>query len=137
VVCKQWYSLKTTHYGTTEKEKIKIVLEGLRGEDSIAAICRKYDIHQNSYFTWSKDFMEAGKRRLSGDTAREEFHDKFSKFIRLVCIGKYTGDLCITLYIVSNGKPIDDATVAFLTWVLREGQQIIEENGYARLPGFT
>jgi transposase len=53
------------------EEKIKIVLEGLRGEDSIAAICRKYDIHQNSYFKWSKDFMEAGKRRLSGDVTRE------------------------------------------------------------------
>jgi transposase len=58
------------------EEKIKIVLEGLRGEDSIAAICRKYDIHQNSYFKWSKDFMEAGKRRLSGDTTREASSDE-------------------------------------------------------------
>ena len=58
------------------EEKIKIVLEGLRGEDSIAAICRKYDIHQNSYFKWSKDFMEAGKRRLSGDVAREANRDE-------------------------------------------------------------
>jgi transposase len=58
------------------EEKIKIVLEGLRGEDSIAAICRKYDIHQNSYFKWSKDFMEAGKRRLSGDTTREATSDE-------------------------------------------------------------
>jgi len=55
----------------SSEEKIKIVLEGLRGEDSIAAICRRYDIHQNSYFKWSKDFMEAGKRRLSGDVIRE------------------------------------------------------------------
>ena len=60
------------------EEKIRIVLEGLRGEDSIAAICRKYDIHQNSYFTWSKEFMEAGKRRLSGDITREATRDEVS-----------------------------------------------------------
>mgnify|MGYP002354179124 CR=1 FL=1 len=60
------------------EEKIRIVLEGLRGEDSIAAICRKYNIHANSYFTWSKEFMEAGKRRLSGDTTREATRDEVS-----------------------------------------------------------
>lgn len=53
------------------EEKIKIVLEGIRGEDSIAAICRKYGIHENLYYKWSKDFIEAGKKRLSGDTVRE------------------------------------------------------------------
>ncbi len=58
------------------EEKIKIVLEGLRGEESIAAICRKYDIHQNSYFKWSKDFLEAGKRRLNGDIIREATRDE-------------------------------------------------------------
>ena len=46
----------------SSEEKIRIVLEGLRGEESITAICRKYAIHQNLYFKWSKDFMEAGKR---------------------------------------------------------------------------
>ena len=55
----------------TAEEKIKIVLEGMRGEDTIAAVCRKYGIHANNYFNWSKDFIEAGKRRLSGDTLRE------------------------------------------------------------------
>ena len=58
------------------EEKIKIVLEGLRGEESIAAICRKYDIHPNYYFSWSKEFMEAGKRRLSGDIVREATRDE-------------------------------------------------------------
>jgi transposase len=58
------------------EEKIKIVLEGLRGEDSIAAICRKYSIHQNQYFKWSKDFIEAGKKRLDGDTVREANTDE-------------------------------------------------------------
>lgn len=60
----------------SSEEKIIIVLEGLRGEESVAAICRKYAIHQNLYFKWSKDFMEAGKRRLSGDTVREANTDE-------------------------------------------------------------
>jgi transposase len=58
------------------EEKIKIVIEGLRGEDTIAAICRKHGIHQNLYFKWSKEFIEAGKRRLSGDTVRESTRDE-------------------------------------------------------------
>jgi transposase len=60
------------------EEKIKIVLECLRGEDSIAAICRKYDINTNNYFTWSKEFLEAGKRRLNGDVAREANRNEVS-----------------------------------------------------------
>lgn len=52
------------------EEKIRIVLEGLRGEDSIANLCRKYGINDSIYYKWSKDFLEAGKKRLSGDTER-------------------------------------------------------------------
>ncbi len=55
----------------TAEEKIRIVLEGLRGEDSIAAICRREGISPNLYYRWSKDFLEAGKKRLLGDTQRE------------------------------------------------------------------
>lgn len=61
------------------EEKIRIVLEGIRGEDSIAAICRKYDLHANTYYSWTKEFMEAGKRRLSGDTTREATRDEVSE----------------------------------------------------------
>ena len=53
------------------EEKIRIVLEGLRGEESIAALCRREGIAANLYYRWSKDFLEAGKKRLSGDTVRE------------------------------------------------------------------
>jgi len=53
------------------EEKIRIVLEGLRGESSIAELCRKESISQNVYYRWSKDFLEAGKKRLKGDTERE------------------------------------------------------------------
>lgn len=52
------------------EDKIRIVLEGLRGDDSIAELCRKEGIAQSLYHTWSKEFMEAGERRLAGDTAR-------------------------------------------------------------------
>jgi len=52
------------------EEKIRIVLEGLRGESSIAELCRKEGIAQSLYYSWSKEFLEAGKKRLAGDTAR-------------------------------------------------------------------
>lgn len=61
---------KTRRKFSTE-EKIRIVLEGLRGKCSIAKLSRKEGINQNLYYRWSKDFLEAGKRRLSGDTAQE------------------------------------------------------------------
>ena len=53
------------------EEKIRIVLEGLRGEESIAELCRREGIAQNQYYSWSKEFLEAGKQRLAGDTKRE------------------------------------------------------------------
>ena len=58
------------------EEKIRIVLEGLRGEDSIAELCRREGINQNLYYRWSKDFLEACKKRLAGDTAREATSDE-------------------------------------------------------------
>ena len=78
---------KSGPHGTTEKhikdirratrkqysaeEKIRIVLEGLRGEYSIAELCRREGIAQSLYYNWSKEFLEAGKKRLSGDTTRQ------------------------------------------------------------------
>ena len=67
----------------TAEEKITIVLEGLRGEDSVAGVCRKYGIHVNNYYNWSKDFIEAGKRRLSGDVLREANRDEVSELRRM------------------------------------------------------
>lgn len=60
------------------EEKIKIVIEGIRGEESIASLCRKYGIHVNLYYKWNKEFLEAGKRRLNGDEVREATHDEVS-----------------------------------------------------------
>ena len=53
------------------EEKIRIVVSGLRGEESIAALCRREGIAESLYYSWSKEFLEAGKKRLSGDTARQ------------------------------------------------------------------
>jgi len=61
---------RATRKQYSAEEKIRIVLEGLRGEDSIAELCRREGIAQGVYYKWSKDFMAAGKRRLAGDTAR-------------------------------------------------------------------
>jgi transposase len=62
------------HYSA--EEKIRIVLEGLRGEDSIAELCRREGIPPNVYYRWSKEFLEAGKKRLAGDVAREATSDE-------------------------------------------------------------
>ena len=61
------------------EEKIRIVLEGLKGEDSIAAICRREGIAPSLYYKWSKSFLEAGKQRLKGDTMREANRDEVSE----------------------------------------------------------
>ena len=61
---------RRTNKSYSAEEKIRIVLEGLRGEESIANISRKYGINDSVYYKWSKDFLEAGKKRLSGDTER-------------------------------------------------------------------
>ena len=67
---------RATRRQFSAEEKIRIVLEGLRGEDSIAELCRREGINQNLYYRWSKDFLEAGKKRLAGDTAREATSDE-------------------------------------------------------------
>ncbi len=58
------------------EEKIRIVLEGLRGEESIAALCRREGIAESLYYSWSKEFLEAGKKRRAGDTARAATSDE-------------------------------------------------------------
>ena len=62
------------HYSA--EDKIRIVLDGLRGEDSIAELCRREGIAQSMYYGWSKEFLEAGKRGLAGDTARAATTDE-------------------------------------------------------------
>ncbi len=63
------------------EEKVRVVLEGLRGEMSVAELCRREGIAANLYYRWSKDFLEAGKKRLNGDTVREATSGEV-KFLR-------------------------------------------------------
>ena len=67
---------RATRRRFSAEEKIRIVLEGLRGEETIAELCRKEGIAQNLYYRWSKEFLEAGKKRLAGDVAREASSDE-------------------------------------------------------------
>ncbi len=67
---------RATRKQYSAEEKIRIVLDGLRGEESIAELCRREGIAQSIYYKWSKEFMEAGKKRLSGDTVREATTDE-------------------------------------------------------------
>jgi transposase len=64
------------------EEKIRIVLDGLRGETSIAELCRREGIAESMYYSWSKEFLEAGKRRLAGDTARAATTDEVNQLRR-------------------------------------------------------
>jgi transposase len=66
---------KTRRHRSSE-EKIRVVLSGLRGEESIAALCRREGIAESLYYSWSKEFLEAGKKRLAGDTARAATSDE-------------------------------------------------------------
>ena len=63
---------RNTRRKFSAEEKIRIVLEGLKGEESVSGICRREGIAPALYYRWSKDFLEAGKKRLMGDTMREE-----------------------------------------------------------------
>ena len=67
---------RATRRRYSAEEKIRIVLQGLRGEESIAELCRREQINQNLYYRWSKEFLEAGKKRLAGDTKREATSDE-------------------------------------------------------------
>ena len=62
---------RATRRHFSAEDKIRIVLEGLRGEESIAELCRREGIASSMYYGWSKEFLEAGKKRLAGDTTRE------------------------------------------------------------------
>ena len=67
---------RATRKHHSAEDKIRIVPEGLRGQDSIAALCRREGIAESLYYAWSKEFLEAGKRRLAGDTARAATSDE-------------------------------------------------------------
>ena len=73
---------RATRKQYSAEEKIRIVLDGLRGETSIAELCRRENIAESLYYSWSKEFLEAGKRRLAGDTARAATTDEVKQLRR-------------------------------------------------------
>ena len=87
---------RATRKHHSAEDKIRIVLEGLRGEDSIAELCRREGISQNLYYRWSKEFLEAGKKRLAGDTAREATSDEVKSLRReAVALKEVVADLTL------------------------------------------
>ena len=80
---------RATRRQFSAEEKIRIVLEGLRGEESIPELCRREGIVQNLYYRWSKDFLEAGKKRLAGDTARAATSDEVKDLRREASAAKF------------------------------------------------
>jgi len=106
-VVKDFRRATRKHYSA--EDKIRIVLERLRGEDSIAELCRLTGIAQCQYYSWSKEFLEAGKRRLAGDTPRaatpnevRDFRREASALKEQSSFWKYSADL--TLENGSTGK---------------------------------
>src|SRR5215210_2093965 len=73
---------RATRRQFSAEEKIRIVLEGLRGDESIAELCRREGIATSMYYSWSKEFLEAGKKRLAGDTARAATSDEVKELRR-------------------------------------------------------
>ena len=88
------------------EEKIRIVLEGLRGEENISELCRREGIAASMYYGWSKEFLEAGKRRLAGDTTRRmhiimatdevDWQRQTAALVAAGTVGLRDGFLCIT-----------------------------------------
>ncbi len=97
------------------EEKIRIVLEGLRGEEGIASLCRREGIAANLYYRWSKEFLEAGKKRLLGDTQREatstEVTDLRKENARLkdVVAVAFLENLLLKKSVLDSGSPEDEA----------------------------
>ena len=95
---------RATRRHFSAEDKIRIVLDGLRGEDSIAEICRKEGIAQSLYYVWSKAFLEAGKRRLAGDTARAATSDEVKTLRREASAQKFLATHA-AVYNVFNLQP--------------------------------
>src|SRR5271169_4917294 len=102
---------RATRKQYSAEEKIRIVLEGLRGEDSIAELCRREGIAQNLYYRWSKDFLEAGKKRLAGDTARAATSDEVKDLRReATALKEVVADLTLENRLLKKNVTADGRT---------------------------
>jgi transposase len=101
---------RATRRHVSAEEKIRIVLEGLRGEESIAELCRREGIASSMYYGWSKEFLEAGKRRLAGDTARAATSDEVKDLRREAqALKEVVADLTLENPLLKNVWPAPSA----------------------------
>ena len=92
----------------TSEQKVLIVMEGVRGEQSIAELCHKYGISDSTYYKWNKEFIEAGKARLDGDIAREATSDEVKELRQEnIRLKEVRADLVVRYDIVKNLKLIE------------------------------
>ena len=92
----------------TSEQKVLIVMEGIRGEQSIAELCRKYGISDSTYYKWNKEFIEAGKARLDGDIAREATSDEVKELRQEnIRLKEARADFVVRYDIVKNLKLIE------------------------------
>ena len=92
----------------TSERKVLIVMEGIRGEQSIAELCHKYGIPDSTYYKWNKEFIEAGKTRLDGDIAREATSDEVKELRQEnIHLKEVRADLVVRYDIVKNLKLIE------------------------------
>ena len=92
----------------TSEQKVLIVMEGIRGEQSIAEICRKYGISDSTYYKWNKEFIEAGKARLDGDIVREAISDEVKELRQEnIRLEEALADLVVRYDVVKNLKLIE------------------------------
>ena len=101
---------RATRRQFSAEEKIRIVLQGLRGEDSIAELCRRESISQNLHSRWSKEFLEPGKKRLAGDTAREATSDEVRTLRREAgALKEVVADLTLENRLLKKTRPAKPA----------------------------
>ena len=108
----------------SSEEKIRIVLEGLRGEESIAKLCRKEGINSNIYYKWSKDFLEAGKKRSSGDIKREattsEVHNLKNENLKQLVVA----ELSLEVSMVKNNLTVPSVSRKVFTCLTSGGSLV-------------
>ena len=98
---------RATRKHHSAEDKIRIVLEGLRGEDSIAALCRREGISESLYYAWSKESLEAGKRRLAGDTARAASTDEVKELrSEARALKEVVAEQALELRLLRLGRPL-------------------------------
>jgi transposase len=91
----------------SSEQKINIVMEALRAEMSVSELCRKYSINESQFYKWNKEFLEAGKKRLSGDTTREATSDEVTQMRKEIQLLKVTiADLVLRYDIVKKSLSI-------------------------------